>query len=103
MNSVKGPVGTTIVYCYTVENTGDATFNIHSLTDSKLSTIDTDVSGALTPGQKMTTVDLGLTITRTLAESADHTVTWTAKTGGGDPAPILVRRAFPCHQIPMSR
>lgn len=75
--------GTTVYYCYSVENTGTTTVNNHSLVDSALGTIFTGVDNPLGPGDMADTVALGLTISSVVDASVDNTATWTVDQVGG--------------------
>lgn len=70
---IQAPVGTTIVYCYTVQNTGEASLTTHSLTDSHLGQLFSDMSFSLAPGATYST-----TFTQTLAVTTTNVATWTA-------------------------
>ncbi len=74
--------GTTVYYCYVVENTGDVTLNLHDLVDSELGTIFTGLNYALTPGSSVNTVAAGLTISATITANTTNTATWTAYNTG---------------------
>ena len=50
------PEGTTVYYCYTVTNTGDVAFGLHTLTDDVLGTIFTGLAYTLAPGASVNTV-----------------------------------------------
>lgn len=72
--------GTTVYYCYVVENTGDVTLNFHDLVDSELGTILNDFPFALAPGAFSPEVIVPQTVVATVT----NTATWTAVTALGD-------------------
>ncbi len=74
--------GTTVYYCYEVENTGNVTLNLHDLVDDELGTIFTGLNYALTPGSSVNTVAAGLTISATINVPTTNTATWTAYNAG---------------------
>ena len=49
-NKVTVPAGTEVYYCYQIENTGNVTFTYHSLVDSELGTLATNLPYVLPPG-----------------------------------------------------
>ncbi len=73
MNQIKVPLETTIVYCYTVRNTGSITLTTHSLADSHLGQLLNNVTYRLAPGAQYTT-----TFTQTLTVNTTNVATWTA-------------------------
>ncbi|MCB0064641.1 MAG: carboxypeptidase regulatory-like domain-containing protein [Caldilineaceae bacterium] len=76
VDETKVPVETTIVYCYTVRNTGDVTLTNHSLVDSHLGQLLNNVSHTLAPGAVFST-----TFTQTLTITTTNVATWTATAG----------------------
>lgn len=76
VGETKVPVETTIVYCYTVRNTGDVTLTTHSLVDSHLGQLLNNVSHTLAPGAVFST-----TFTQTLTITTTNVATWTATAG----------------------
>ncbi|MCB0111155.1 MAG: cadherin-like domain-containing protein, partial [Caldilineaceae bacterium] len=73
---IQAPRGTTMVYCYTVTNTGEVPFLYHSLTDSHLGTLLSDAPYLLLPGSSYR-----VQFTQTLTVSTTNIATWTASTG----------------------
>ena len=71
------PVGTAVVYCYTIHNTGSVTLTRHSLIDSDLGRILDNVAYTLTPGASYST-----TVTKSLTISITNVATWTATVDG---------------------
>ncbi|CAN5761228.1 hypothetical protein BH10CHL1_BH10CHL1_16400 [soil metagenome] len=71
--SLRTPVNTTVVYCYTVKNTGSETLATHSLVDDKLGVILDQAPYELAPGASFST-----TVTATLTVSTSNVATWTA-------------------------
>lgn len=67
------PVGATIVYCYTLRNTGDVPLTTNSLVDSHLGLIKNSAGHLLLPGATYST-----TATQTLTISTTNVATWTA-------------------------
>ena len=70
--------GTAVAYCYTVENTGAFTLTVHSLVDDQLGDLLREIDYPLAAGARVSTVDLGLTITATLDVTTTNVATWTA-------------------------
>ena len=70
--------GTTVYYCYTVTNNGTVTLETHDLSDDQLGTIFTGFSYSLTPGNSVSTVDAGLTISTVINAPTTNVGTWTA-------------------------
>jgi uncharacterized repeat protein (TIGR01451 family) len=68
------PVSTTVIYCYTITNTGDEPLTNHSLQDSHLGQVPLNSAFVLQPGQSFTT-----TVTETLTVSVTNVATWTAE------------------------
>ncbi len=81
-SSITVPAGTEVYYCYTVENTGDLTLNLHDLVDDQLGTIFAGFSYALTPGSSVNTVAAGLSIPAVISSDTTNTATWTAYNSG---------------------
>lgn len=77
-STITVPVSSTVKYCYTVTNTGNYTVSRHTLIDSVLGEIFTDVDYDLGPGASVTTVDLSVIPTQTLAITTTNVATWTA-------------------------
>ena len=67
------PVNTTIVYCFSVENTGAVDLLLQSLTDSHLGALSLPPNVILTPGQSFF-----MTATATLTQSITNVATLTA-------------------------
>ena len=74
-SELKAPVNTPIVYCYTIQNTGDVTLTTHTLSDSHFGLLLNTAFRPLAPGQSYST-----TFTQTLAVSTTNVATWTATT-----------------------
>ena len=70
---MKVPVGTTIVYCYTVRNNNTQAVTSHSLVDSHLGQLLTNAAFNLAPGATYST-----TFTQTLSVTTTNVATWTA-------------------------
>jgi len=70
--------GTTVYYCYTVQNTGNITLTDHYLTDDVLGTILASFTYTLTPGASINTVAAGLTISQVATQTVVNTAEWTA-------------------------
>lgn len=70
---MKVPVGTAVVYCYTVRNTGDVTLTAHSLVDSDLGQLLDNITYTLASG-----AIYSVTFTKTLTVSITNVATWTA-------------------------
>jgi len=67
------PISTTVVYCYTVQNVGQATFTHHTLVDSDLDTLLDNAAVILPPA-----AFYSVTVTKTLTVSVTNVATWTA-------------------------
>ncbi len=67
------PGGGNVTYCYTVENTGNITLNLHDLSDSELGSVFSGLDYALSPG-----ASAFLTQTVTITTDTVNTATWTA-------------------------
>ncbi len=78
VDEIKVPLATTIVYCYTVRNTGPITLTTHALADSHLGQLLNNVTYHLAPGAQYTT-----TFTQTLTVNTTNVATWTATTAAG--------------------
>jgi VCBS repeat-containing protein len=83
--TIKAPIGTTIAYCYTVRNTGEVTLTTHSLVDSHLGPLLTNINHPLAPGATYAAI-----FTQTLAITTTNIATWTASTAetGAAVAPL---------------
>ena len=73
--TIKVPANTTVVYCYTIRNTGVVTFARHTLVDSHLGMPLDNVSHIVAPSDSFSH-----TITATLSVSTTNVATWTAAT-----------------------
>lgn len=73
---IRAPRDTTMVYCYTVTNTGEVPLLYHSLSDSHLGMLLTDAPYLLLPGGSYS-----VQFTQTLMISTTNVATWTASTG----------------------
>jgi hypothetical protein len=71
--TLKVPVNTTVVYCYTVHNTGAVALIRHTLVDSHLGTLLDDMAFAVAPG-----ATFSHTATATVAVDTTNVATWTA-------------------------
>ncbi len=74
--------GTTVYYCYQVENIGNVTFDYHDLVDNRLGTILDGSAYALAPGALYPQV----IVSATLSATTVNTATWAAYTTVGGPA-----------------
>ena len=82
-DEIMVPEGTTVYYCYTVTNTGDATLDLHTLVDDQLGTLFTGLANALTPGSSVNTVDANVTASATINATTVNVATWTAYNANG--------------------
>lgn len=73
VDEMRVPVGTTIVYCYTIRNIGDVPLTTHTLVDSHLGTLLTNHSQPVAAG-----ATFSVTFTQTLTVSTTNIATWTA-------------------------
>lgn len=67
------PISTTVVYCYTLTNQGQASYSHHSLVDSDLGQILADDDHVVAPGSFYS-----VTMTKTLVVDVTNVATWTA-------------------------
>ncbi|MCE7989954.1 MAG: hypothetical protein DYG89_53075 [Caldilinea sp. CFX5] len=72
VDEIHAPVGTTIVYCYTLRNIGDAPLTTHTLVDSHLGLLLTSHVHEVAPG-----ATFSVTFTQTLTISTTNVATWT--------------------------
>jgi len=72
-DEIKAPVGTTIIYCYTVRNNGAQPATNHTLVDSHLGQLLTNHAHTVAPGATYST-----TFTQTLTVTTTNVATWTA-------------------------
>lgn len=79
-SDITVPVNATVKYCYTLTNTGDYTVTTHSLVDSDFAEpIFVNLPYELGPGASVSTVDIGIEVTKTLVLSVTNIATWTAE------------------------
>jgi uncharacterized repeat protein (TIGR01451 family) len=71
--------GTTVYYCYTVQNTGNITLTTHNLTNSALGVILSGFAYTLTPG-----ASVFVTQSATLVSTTVNIAEWEAYAEGGD-------------------
>lgn len=71
--------GTTVYYCYTVQNTGNITLTTHNLTDSALGVILSGFAYTLTPG-----ASVFVTQSATLVSTTVNIAEWETYAEGGD-------------------
>jgi uncharacterized repeat protein (TIGR01451 family) len=71
--------GTTVYYCYAVQNTGNITLTTHNLTDSALGVILSGFAYTLTPG-----ASVFVTQSATLVSTTVNVAEWEAYAEGGD-------------------
>ena len=76
--AIQTPVNTTIVYCFSVENTGAVDLLLQSLTDSHLGALSLPPNVILAPGQSFF-----ITATATLTQSITNVATLTAVVASG--------------------
>src|SRR5690606_4426526 len=72
------PSGTTVIYCYTITNTGNVPLTNHNLVDSHLGPIAVESGFVLEPG-----ASFSRTITQTLSVGVTNMATWTASVDEG--------------------
>lgn len=71
--TMQVPISTTVVYCFTITNTGDEPLTLHTLQDDHLGTVLDNVAYTLEPG-----ASYSITVTRTLYASITNTAVWIA-------------------------
>ena len=74
-DSITVNTGTSVYYCYTVTNTGAATFEFHDLVDDQLGTLLDDAPFTLAPGDSAE-----LIVPDVATAPVTNTATWTAAT-----------------------
>ncbi len=79
--AIEVQTGTEVIYCFSVENTGDVTLSLHDLVDDHLGTLLNDFPTNLTPGATVI-----LTASAVITEDTINTATWTAFVIGGPTA-----------------
>jgi len=77
-DSIEVWIGTTVYYCYHVENTGDVTFEYHDLVDDQLGVLLTGVPLALGPGDTYEHIE-----ETEIGGSVVNTAEWTASSAVG--------------------
>ncbi|MCL4870591.1 MAG: hypothetical protein KJ063_16635 [Anaerolineae bacterium] len=78
-SSTSAPYGSTVYYCYTVENTGNITLTHHTVVDDVMGTVlGPDASYALVPGATFSFIE-PYTLT---SESVTNVAVWTASISG---------------------
>jgi hypothetical protein len=82
-SNITVAAGTTVYYCFTVTNTGDATLNFHTLVDDHLGVILSNFGFVLTPGSSVNTVAAGLSIPAVINTTTTNVATWAAYNDGG--------------------
>jgi hypothetical protein len=75
-DTIVVPPGTTVNYCYTVQNVGIYTFTRHDLIDSELGQLLADFPATLGPGDILTH-----TASNFIIQTTVNTATWTARDG----------------------
>jgi subtilisin-like proprotein convertase family protein len=78
-NQISVPYGTSVYYCYQIENTGSVTMTVHSLVDDQLGTLATNLPYVLPPGAFSPQV----IVADTAVVAVTNTATWTAASGVG--------------------
>lgn len=70
--------GGTVIYCYTVENTGEVALSLHDLVDSHLGTMRAAWNYTLAPG-----ASTFFTVAANITQTTTNVATWTAYNPGG--------------------
>ncbi|MFZ2487499.1 MAG: proprotein convertase P-domain-containing protein, partial [Anaerolineae bacterium] len=78
-SKVTVPTGTTVYYCYQVENSGNVTMTVHSLVDDQLGTLLTNSPYVLPPGA----VSDPFIVNASIDITTTNTATWTAASALG--------------------
>lgn len=84
--------GTEVFFCATATNTGNVTFDLHTISDTVNGALLTDGAHVLAPGESVTTLDLGITSSSTADATIVNTLSWTASGTVPDP-PVAVTAA----------
>lgn len=83
VSTLQVPISTTVVYCFTILNTGGATLTTHTLVDSELGTLLDGAAFDVVPD-----ASTSLTRTRQLFATTTGTAEWTASYSGSDTVQI---------------
>lgn len=78
-NQISVPYGTSVYYCYQVQNTGNVTMTMHSLVDDQLGTLATNLPYVLPPGA----FSPQIIVPDTAVIAVTNTATWTAASSVG--------------------
>ena len=78
-SKVTVPYGTSVYYCYQIQNTGNVTLNLHSLVDDQLGTLANNLPYVLPPGGFSPQV----IVPDTAVITVTNTATWTAASSVG--------------------
>ncbi len=105
-DNIAVPAGTTVYYCYTATNSGDAPLAVHALSDSRAGVIFPAVALDLAPGASFSTFDLGRVISETVAATVVSQATWVATAPEGaqtqDSATAAVNVLHPAIDVALS-
>ncbi len=77
-DAIEVNAGTTVYYCYTVENTGNVPLPLHDLVDDQQGVIFSGLAYDLLPGASVNTVAAGVSVSAVIAADTTNTATWTA-------------------------
>jgi uncharacterized repeat protein (TIGR01451 family) len=77
-SDLNAPLGTTVSYCYTIQNTGNVVLSVHDLADDQLGVIFGELAFDLAPGANVSNIDLGRPVTAELSATTTNEATWTA-------------------------
>lgn len=77
-NTLTVTAGSTVYYCYAIQNTGNITLADHSLTDDHLG--QHVFAAEVAPNATLNTVNEGFIFSATVDVTTTNTVTWTART-----------------------
>jgi len=72
------PSGIRVYYCYTIQNTGAITLPFHGLYDSELGTLFTGLAYTLTPGARVSTLQMGMEFSTTITATTTNLAIWDA-------------------------
>ncbi len=76
-DAIEVPAGTEVTYCYTLSNTGNVTFTLHSLLDDQLGELLLDAPQTVAPSETFSY--LSEMTTAVITETTTNTAIWTAQ------------------------
>lgn len=74
---------TLVYYCYIITNTGNTPVEVHDITDTELGDILRDTTFVLDPGERITSLELGVIVVRNMKITTTSRITWMASVVSG--------------------